>query len=171
MRFFPVFCISRHHRIQPVERRHTTTYAMTNQFIISGLIAKRAKLSGEIGEAEKRVAQLRADLDSLDATIRLFDPSIKPKGIKPRVKRSAKHKVFRNGDLTRVTLSVLRKAEKPLTVRETADLVAAECRLDMSTIRAANVVIANVRAALARPHEGLMAEKLGKEPMVYRVTE
>ena len=31
------------------------------------------------------------------------------------------------------------------------------------------VVIANVCATLARPHEGLMCEKRGKEPTVYRV--
>jgi hypothetical protein len=55
---------------------------------------------------------LRADLDSLDATIRLFDPSIEPKAIKPCVKRTAVQ--------------------------------------DMSTVATASVVIANVRAALAK---------------------
>src|SRR5271156_5520825 len=117
---------------------------MTNSFVISGLTTKRAELSGEIAEAEKPIARLRSDLDSLDATIRLFDPSIKPKAIKPRVKRSAKNQVFRNGELTRLTLSVLRKAERSMTVREIAERVGAECGLDMSTIDAANVVIANV---------------------------
>jgi hypothetical protein len=139
-----------------------------NTFVISGLIAKRAELSGEIIEAEKRIARLRADLDSLDATIRLFDPSIAPKAIRPRVKRTAPQR-FRTGELTRATLSALRKAERPLSVREIADVVAAECHMDMSTIPAANVVVANVRAALARPHEGLMCEKRGREPMLYRV--
>lgn len=134
-----------------------------------GLVTKRAELSGEIGEAEKRLQRLRADLDSLDATIRLFDPSIAPKAIKPRVKRSGKQQ-FRTGELTRTTLSVLRKADQPLNVREIAERVGTECGLDMSTIEAANVVIANVRAALARPHEGLMCEKRGRKPMVYRVS-
>jgi hypothetical protein len=60
-----------------------------NTFVISGLIAKRAELSGDIIEAEKRIARLRADLDCLDATIRLFDPKIAPKAIRPRVKRTA----------------------------------------------------------------------------------
>jgi hypothetical protein len=64
---------------------------------------------------------------------------------------------------------VLRKADRPLPVREIADVVAAECHLDMSTIAAAKVVVANVRAALARPHKGLMCEKRGKEPTLYRV--
>ena len=141
---------------------------MGNSFVISGLTAKRAELSGELGEAEKRLDRLRADLDSLDATIRLFDPTIAPKAIKPRVKRTAPQR-FRTGELTRATLTVLRKADRPLSVREIAAEVATECHLDMSTIPAANIVVANVRAALARPHEGLMCEKRGREPMVYRV--
>jgi hypothetical protein len=69
------------------------------------------------------------------------------------VKRTASQR-FRTGELTRATLSVLRKAERPLSVCEIADVVATECHLDMSTIPAAEVVVANVRAALARPHEG-----------------
>jgi hypothetical protein len=89
--------------------------------------------------------------------------------LRPRVKRTAKQRVFRTGELTRITLSVLRKAERPMTVREIAAEVAAKCRLDMSTIPVANVAVANVRAVLARPHEGLWAEKRGREPTVYRV--
>jgi hypothetical protein len=103
------------------------------------------------------------------ATIRLIDPTIAPKAIKPRVKSTAPQR-FRTGELTRATLTVLRKADRPLSVREIAAEVATECHLDMSTIGAANVVVANVRAALARPLEGLMCEKRGREPMVYRVS-
>jgi hypothetical protein len=142
---------------------------MSNIYVISGLTSKCAELVGEIGEVEKRLAQLQAEPAALDTTLRLFDPSAKPATIKPRVKRSAKHQVFKNGKPTRLTLSVLRKAERPMTVREIAAVTAAECGLDMGTIPAANVVIANVRAALTRPHEGLLAVKRGREPMVYRV--
>jgi hypothetical protein len=56
-----------------------------------------------------------------------------------------------------------------MSVREIADVIAAECHLDMSTIPAANAAVAHVRAVLARPHERLMCEKRGKEPMLYRV--
>jgi hypothetical protein len=95
--------------------------------------------------------------------------SMTTEDLRPRVKRTAKQRVFRTGELTRITLSVLRKAERPMTVREIAAEVAAKCRLDMSTIPVANVGVANVRAALARPYEGLWAEKRGRESTVYRV--
>lgn len=139
---------------------------MSNSFVISGLTAKRAELAGEIGVAEKRLDQLRAELASLDATIRLFDPSIAPKATKPKVKRTTRRSYSGQASLPGRCWG---QAEKPLTVREVAERVSAERHLDMSTIEAANVVIANARAALARPHEGLLAEKRGKEPMVYRV--
>lgn len=84
------------------------------------------------------------------------------------MKRTAPQR-FRTGELTRATLTVLRKADRPLSVREIAAEVATECHLDMSTIPAANVVVANVRAAVAKPHERLMSEKRGRGPMVYRV--
>jgi hypothetical protein len=45
---------------------------MAQSIVIHGLVSKRAELSGEISEAEKRLERLRADLDSLDATIRLL---------------------------------------------------------------------------------------------------
>lgn len=143
---------------------------MTNSFVISGLIAKRAELSGAIAAAEKAVDQMRANLESLDITIRLFDPSVAPKTIKPKQKRPSKAQLFRAGELTRTVLSILRQSEKPMTVREVASAVGTQCSLDMSTIAAANVVVANVRAALARPHDGLRCEKRGREPMVYWIS-
>jgi hypothetical protein len=85
----------------------------------SGLIAKRAEVAGEIIAAEQRLAEMRASLESLDSTIRLFDPSAGPRRIKPKLERTA-IKVSRSGELTRTVLSVLRQSEKPLTVREVA---------------------------------------------------
>jgi hypothetical protein len=41
------------------------TVMENHTFVISSLPAKRAELSGELGEAEKRIARLRADLDCL----------------------------------------------------------------------------------------------------------
>jgi hypothetical protein len=120
-----------------------------------------AEVSGEIDEAEKWLERLHANLDSLDATIRLFDPTVAPKAIKPRVKRTGRSR-FRSVELTRTTLSILQQADRPLSIRAIDAQVAAECHLDMSTIAAANVVVANVRAALARPHEGLMSESAGR---------
>ena len=107
-------------------------------------------------------------LEHIDNTIRLFDPNAKPELVKPRTKRRQSSR-FGPGEMTRAVWTVLRKADAPLTVREIAERMAEATGLDMATTKAANQVVANVRAALARPHEGLSCEKNGKEPMRYRV--
>jgi hypothetical protein len=44
---------------------------MADPHVISALRSKRAELSGELIAAEKRIVQLRADIDSLDGDPRL----------------------------------------------------------------------------------------------------
>ena len=141
---------------------------MSEPLVLHALRSKRAELSGALLLAEREAARIRAALGSIDTTIRLFDPDAKPATIKPRVKRATSAR-FRPGEMTRAVWTVLRKAQEPLTVREIAERLAEAAGLDMGTTKAANLVVANVRAALARPHEGLSCEKNGKEPMRYWV--
>jgi hypothetical protein len=115
------------------------------------------------------LADTQASLTSIDNTMRLFDPEAKPATIKPRVKRQHPNR-FRAGEFSRAIMAVLRQADKPLTIREIAERVGPACGLDMSTTKAAHHVVASVRAALARPHDGVKCEKNGKESMVWRVT-
>src|SRR5271155_2244193 len=136
---------------------------MSEPLVIHALRGKRAELSGALLLAEREASRIRADLASLDSTTRLFDPDAKPATIKPRMKRKQSSR-FGPGEMTRAVWTVLRKAEEPLTVREIAERMAEVTGLDMATTKAANQVVANVRAALARPHEGLSCEKNGKEP-------
>jgi hypothetical protein len=45
---------------------------MTDTHVISALRLKRAEISGQIHDLEKRTARQRANLANLDATIKLF---------------------------------------------------------------------------------------------------
>jgi hypothetical protein len=141
---------------------------MSEPLVIHALRAKRAELSGEAREVEKRLALLTRQLEHLDNALCIFDPSAKPETIKPRTKRKQSSR-FGPGEMTRAVWTVLRKSDAPMTVREIAERMAEATGLDIATTKAANQVVANVRAALARPHEGLRCEKNGKEPMRYRV--
>ena len=141
---------------------------MSEPLVLSALRHKRAELSGELRTAQARVSQIAQSLEHLDNTLRLFDPDAKPEKIKPRTERHQSCR-FRPGEMTRAVWAVLRKSETALTVREIAERMAEATGLDMSTTKAAGQVVANVRAALARPHDGLQCEKNGKEPMRYRV--
>jgi hypothetical protein len=73
-------------------------------------------------DMEKRFVPLRAALDSLDMTIGLFDPTLAPKPLRPRLRHVVSKGQFKTSELTRVVLGVLRDAEKPMTVQEVAAL-------------------------------------------------
>jgi hypothetical protein len=53
--------------------------------VISALCANRVELDGELRQAEKRTVQLRADLESIDGALRVFDPSLAPHVIRPAI--------------------------------------------------------------------------------------
>lgn len=131
---------------------------MENSFVISGLKAKRAEIDGELRLAERRLAQLAADLAAIDATLRLFDPSVVPAAIKPRLRRG---RPVASGSFTRTVMDVLREASQPLTAREIAAQSAAALGLDVGTARAMQRVIGQVRNVLARARDGVASEKVG----------
>ena len=60
---------------------------MPKSHIVSGLVAKRAELTGQIEHFQAQIRQLSMDVDHVDATLLLFNPdydllNIKPKGIR-----------------------------------------------------------------------------------------
>lgn len=131
-----------------------------NSFVVSGLKAKRSEIDGELRLAERRVAQLHADLGAIDATLRIFDPIVQVRAIKPRLKRGRPPSIP-SGSFSRTVLDVLREAGAPMTVREIAVKAAAVLALDMATARAMQRTIGQVRNVLARTREGLVSEKDG----------
>src|SRR5271156_3713710 len=125
---------------------------MAETHVISALTAKRAELDGELRQAEKRIIQLCADLESLDNTIRVFDPAAVPQNIRPVLKRKpAVH--FRHGEFSRVILGILRQSSGPMTPREIATRIVSDHRIDVTTRHAMDRFIAKVRNTLAR-HRG-----------------
>jgi hypothetical protein len=141
---------------------------MSEPLVLHALRNKRAELAGELKRLEFLMVKARTNLEHIDHTILLFDPTAKPATIRPRQKRSSPLR-FRAGEFSRAVMAALRAAEVPLTVREITSRVAVSTGLDVSTTAAMSQAVASVRAALARPHEGVCCEKRGKEPMVWRV--
>jgi hypothetical protein len=43
---------------------------------VSGLISKRREIAGQIEHVQRQLRELVADLDHLDAAIRIFDPNV-----------------------------------------------------------------------------------------------
>lgn len=77
---------------------------------ISGLLRKRSELAGEIEATQDRLRQLLIDLDSIDHTIRVFDPDIDLRDVRP--KPMPPRQGAAQGEMTRIIFAALRQHER-----------------------------------------------------------
>jgi len=81
---------------------------MSNEITMNALVAKRAEILFEIGEAEKRIAQLQTELVHLDAVLRMFRPDFQAEGLPVRHRRPTKSPYFTHGELTQRIFDAMR---------------------------------------------------------------
>jgi hypothetical protein len=126
-----------------------------DRYALSALRNKRASLASEIVQTERHLRHLKESLVHVDATLLLVDPQSNPEAIPP--KRPVKRiKLFRQGELGRMILDVLRNAQGELG---TAEIV--------SGILAAGGHGEDARPALAPRVRGNLAY-LGRRQLVVK---
>jgi hypothetical protein len=92
---------------------------MGDSLAVAALVRKRAELAGDIENTHNRLREMIRDLEKLDATIHLFDPSVEIEAIKPKAFRPPADWAKR-GEMSRFVLGILRQAAEPLTTRDIA---------------------------------------------------
>jgi len=95
---------------------------MTEPHVIGALRDKRSELDGMLRQLEHQLVLQRANLAHVDATMRLFDPDIRPNDIRPRQPRE-RNAWFRQGECLRLIYDELRQATQPATTRELAERI------------------------------------------------
>jgi hypothetical protein len=105
------------------------TERSVTDYVLTGLVKRRAELAGEIEATHARLRKMIEDLEKLDAVILQFDPQHDVEGIKPKAFRPPEDWAHR-GEMTRKVLSILRQAVEPMTTRDIA--------LEMLVTRALN---------------------------------
>jgi hypothetical protein len=95
---------------------------MAEPHVIGALRDKRSELDGMLRQLEKQLVLQRANLAHVDATMRLFDPGIRPNDIRPRQPRE-RNAWFRQGECLRLIYDELREATQPVTTRELAERI------------------------------------------------
>jgi hypothetical protein len=88
-------------------------------YLVNGLVKRRAELAGEMKRTQDALAQMARDLETLDAALKLVAPeldipSIAPKFVRPPDDWS------RRGEMSRQVLTILRLSARSLTSREIA---------------------------------------------------
>jgi hypothetical protein len=95
---------------------------MAEPHVIDALRDKRSELDGMLRQLEHQLVLQRANLAHVDATMRLFDPDIRPNDIRPRQPRE-RNAWFRQGECLRLIYDELRQATQPATTRELAERI------------------------------------------------
>ena len=95
---------------------------MADPHVIGALRKKRSEMAGIVRGLEQQLVEGRASLTHLDATMRLFDPNLRPEEIRPRRRRTC-NAWFRPGECLRLIYDVLRDAREPVTTRDVAERI------------------------------------------------
>jgi hypothetical protein len=120
--------------------------ANSGEIALNALIAKRAFLSGELERAETAVRQMRADLDHLDATIRLFDPNADIAKIKP--KPLPAFLAADKGGSAHVVFGLLRTVGRPVTTKEVATHLMVERGMDTANAKLFRLMCSRTNSTL-----------------------
>src|SRR6266852_7525412 len=142
-----------------------------NEFVLNGLVKRRAQLAGDIENTHEALRKMVLDLESLDATIVQFDPNFQVETIKPKAFRPPKDWSNR-GQMSRIILSILRQAVEPLTSRDIALELLVERALDKNDQRLLRLMTKRVAVALREQrHKGVVACEQGPgQYMLWAIT-
>jgi hypothetical protein len=104
--------------------------------------------------------QQRANLAHLDATMRLFDPNLQPKDIRPKRPREC-NVWFRPGECLRLIYDELREATQPVTTRELAERIMRVKAISVADNNRRELVQKTLLASLNRAKETIARVETG----------
>lgn len=117
---------------------------MTTSLLAGNPIRHRAYLAGEVAATEAKLDTQRRNLATIDAALRLLNSGLKPDSIKG-IQRHYRLRGFKQGEMTRLTFLVLRKATEPVSADFVAERIAA-----MKQIELTKDIVRRVRLIMVR---------------------
>jgi hypothetical protein len=138
-------------------------------YMVTGLVKKRAELAGELESTHERLRTLVNQLESLDNTLRIVAPDMEVEAIRPKAFRPPDD-WSRRGQMSRLVLSILRQTKEPLTTREIAAQMLLERAMDTEDMRMLRIMTKRVGSALREQRDrGRVQSEEG--PGNYRLWE
>jgi hypothetical protein len=84
--------------------------------VVTGLIEKRREIAGRIESLQSQMRQAVADLDHIEAALRIVKPDLDLEEVMPRPVPPP-HAAFK-GEVSRILLDTLRQTTRPLSTRD-----------------------------------------------------
>jgi hypothetical protein len=128
---------------------------MAEPHVIGALRNKRAELAGVVNQLERQLSRQQADLTHLDATLRLFDPTIRLTAIRPR-RQYVRNTWFRRGECLRLIYDALREAGQPVTTREISERIMQIKAIPAAEARTRDLVQRTLLASLNRAKDTIV---------------
>jgi hypothetical protein len=114
------------------------------------LKTKRAEIAGRIDSLQLQIRELTIDLDSLDASICIFDPTTDVKALRRSKAAARRQPGTKRVNMSRLVLTTLRETGKPLTTRDLAQHIMAATGTATSDHAAVKATIKQARACVQR---------------------
>ena len=113
-----------------------------------------------VSQLERQLSRQQADLTHLDATLRLFDPTIRVTEIRPR-RQYMRNTWFRHGECLRLIYDVLREAGQPVTTRDLTERIMQIKAIPAAEARIRDLVQRTLLASLNRAKDTIARSDAG----------
>lgn len=95
---------------------------MAESHVMSALVTKRGELSGQIDYHQNEIKKIKADMASMDAAIKVFDPDYDLSKIKKR-KTNGKNSFFEPREGNTLLMDIFREVARPISTGDLIDEV------------------------------------------------
>ena len=144
---------------------------MAETHVISALVKKRAELRGDIIHYKQLIATLDKDLQTIDATIKIFDVDYDISSIKPVIK--SRNRFFNNGEAKVLVLEVLKNSEIALSTDKISEIIATNRNLSFENKTDKSNFQKSILLALNTCLSNNLVEKVSKNGLsiVWKIKE
>ncbi len=144
---------------------------MADTHVISALVKKRAELRGDIIHYKQLIATLDKDLQTIDATIKIFDVDYDISSIKPIIK--SRNRFFNNGEAKVLVLEVLKNSEIALSTDKISDIIAVNRNLSFENKTDKSNFQKSILVALNTCLSNNLVEKVSKDGLsiIWKIKE
>ena len=144
---------------------------MADTHVISALVKKRAELRGDIIHYKQLIATLDKDLQTIDATIKIFDVDYDISSIKPV--RKGRNRFFNNGEAKVLVLEVLKNSNLPISTDKISDIIATNKNLSFENKTVKSNFQKSILLALNTCLSNGIVEKVSKDRLsiVWKIKE
>jgi hypothetical protein len=139
---------------------------MAQSHVLSVLIEKHAEIAGVLRILDKRVAQYRADLMHIEATMKLLDTDFDPGTIEPK-RPFRRTRYFKRNELSNLCLSILRRASGALATQEITTQIMLFKGFDQADPRVCAMIAEQVNVVLRSMRKRGVLERKGLGKRAY----